>query len=1174
MQGKDVGPYRVIGEIGSGGMGTVYRAEVVGQVADLEPGMIVALKVVHPHLLRTQGYFKRFLREGEIGKRVRHANVVATLDLDGITVGNETVLYMAMEYVEGQTLWDLLQEIGTASEELCLHIGREIANGLDAIHSLGVVHRDLKPENILITREHVLKVMDLGVARVTGGADRLSAVGTFVGSALYASPEQFAGAEDDVDARSDLHALGLVLYELATGTHPYDAPDAAQIMRRLLDETPRPVTQLNPRLTPFFGEVLRVLLEKERDQRFQSARELADVLAEGEESEWWKARAKDVRMRADGPRRPIRVKPETPVVGRDHELGRLAAEWESVKAGEGRVVLVEGDAGIGKTRLVDEFVAQLDELGDPPNYLTGGFPPGGAAGSSAFAAAFREFFGDEDVEEAARPRLAQTPYLVDAFAALLRGESTPQGAEPLTRESLETVFVHMLRSLAEERPTIFFVEDLHAAPEQGLALFAALALAVPGHRLMLVGSARPELDPTWASTLASLPHAKRIALTRLGLKDVARLLVAAVGSERLADEIGFQIVAKSGGNPFFVFEILKSLRERGDLVRQETGIWASIRPVIEIAIPSSLQEIVRSRIASLTEEEREVLEPAACCGFEFDPRLVGDAMKIDRVVMLKVLAKIERSHRLVHSLGDRCVFDNEEVRDALKAGVPEALQREYHAAIAETIEAREAKSSASGRADGNVDGPVAVELTDHFLAAGLARRALRYAGRAMEHLDGASAADLAADLSQRVLAAPGGPKGDERVRLLLSQADRLDLLGRGEEERLALEEALRLADEARDTPSRARARIGLARLSRNLALYDEARAFADEALGIATGASDLNAQAMATELLGDLSLERGRHDEARVHYEREIEMRRAAGDRAGEASATGRLGGVYRRLGRYEEAYALIVRDLKLNRGPRSRLGKAIGKRNLGSVLYALGRYEEARTHFARSLSLARLVGYRRGEAAALVDMGEACLVLGEPEEASRHFHAAMRLCIETGARYVQGRALHGLAERSAAGTEPAKAFRRAKRAVQLRRAIDDRAGLAKSLLLVGRLRTMAGAVKAAREAFEEARTLAGDLDLPVERVLAACHLASLPGGDVDAGRTELAERERRLEIGDRMEARILLFRASGDAAHLVEAKRLLDHVVLHASPERRDAVVAEVPLHRSVAASAAVAPN
>jgi serine/threonine protein kinase/tetratricopeptide (TPR) repeat protein len=1187
MQGKDVGPYRVLDEIGGGGMGTVYRAEVVGRVADLEPGDVVALKVVHPHLLRTQGYFKRFLREGEIGKRVRHPNVVATLDLDGIQIGDETVLYMAMEYVEGQTLWDLSQEIGPAPEEFCLHVGRAIADGLDAIHALGVVHRDLKPENVIVarsaaangvardlsetTQEHVVKIMDLGVARIAGGADRLSTAGMFVGSALYASPEQFIGAEEDVDARSDLHALGLVLYEFATGTHPYDAPDAAQIMRRLLDETPRPPSELNARLTPFFDEVLRVLLAKERGDRFQSARELADVLRDGEKSEWWRARAKLARLRADKPRRPVRETPETPLVGRDGELTRLAAEWERVKAGEGRVVLVEGDAGVGKTRLVDEFVARLDESGEPPHYLRGGFPPGGAAaGSSAFAAAFRGFFGDEELEELLKPRLAQTPFLVDAFAALLRGEPTPPDAEPLTRESMETVFVHVLRSIAAERPTVFFCEDLHAAPEQGLALFAALALAVPGHRLMVVGAARPGLSEAWTCEIAGLAHARRIALARLGLKDLARLLVLAVGSARLADEIGNQVVAKSGGNPYFVFEILKSLREQGVLARDASGAWTATRPVVDIAIPSSLRDIARARVASLAEEERDVLEPAACCGFEFDPRLVGDAMQIDRVFMLKALAKIERSHRLVHSLGDRCVFDNEEVRAALREGVPDALQREYHAAIAETIEARETAAAATRGPDAPPDGAVAVELTDHFLAAGLGGRAMRYAESAVEHLDRASAADHAADLAARVLASPDAATGGDRVRLLLAQGDRLDLLGRSADERVVLEEAQRLADASGDPKARARTRIGLARLSRNLALYDMARAFADEALSIASAAGDEDAEATSVGLLGDLAFERGMTDEARQRYEREIELRRAAGDHNREASATGRLGGVLRRLGRYEEAYSLIVRGLALNRGTASRLGKAVGKRHLGSVLFALGRYEEARTHFARSLALSRLVGYRRGESAALVDMGEACLVLGDPETASRHFHAAMRLCVETGARYVQGRALHGLAARSAAGTNPGKAFRRAKRVLRLRRQIGDRAGLAESLLLVGRLRTMAGAVKAARAAFAEALDIARELDLPGERVLAAAHLAALPGGDVAAACAEFAERERRLEIGDRMEARLALYHASGDVAHVLEARKLLDHVVRHASPERRDAVIADVPLHRSVATAAA----
>ena len=160
MIGTALGPYRVVRELGSGGMGKVYAAVVEGRCPGLAEGTRVALKVVHPHLLETPGFFKRFLREAEIGKTVRHPNVVRTFDFDA--GGGQH--FMAMEYVEGQTLRELLVELERVPEELCRHIAREVCKGLSAIHAAGVIHRDMKPENLLMYN-NVVKVCDLGLAR-------------------------------------------------------------------------------------------------------------------------------------------------------------------------------------------------------------------------------------------------------------------------------------------------------------------------------------------------------------------------------------------------------------------------------------------------------------------------------------------------------------------------------------------------------------------------------------------------------------------------------------------------------------------------------------------------------------------------------------------------------------------------------------------------------------------------------------------------------------------------------------------------------------------------------------------------------------------------------------------------------------------------------------------------
>ena len=167
MEGTLLGSYRIESLLGTGGMGKVWLGRD-------EAGDRFAIKVVHPHLLEREGFFRRFLREAEIGKTVRHGNVVQTLDVDMLSVDGRLLSFLVMEYVEGRTLGDLLDEMEQVPEGLCRHIGREIAKGIAAIHAAGAVHRDLKPENVLITADHVVKIMDLGVAKLADEVIRLS----------------------------------------------------------------------------------------------------------------------------------------------------------------------------------------------------------------------------------------------------------------------------------------------------------------------------------------------------------------------------------------------------------------------------------------------------------------------------------------------------------------------------------------------------------------------------------------------------------------------------------------------------------------------------------------------------------------------------------------------------------------------------------------------------------------------------------------------------------------------------------------------------------------------------------------------------------------------------------------------------------------------------------------
>ncbi len=992
LAGVLLGPYRIGAKLGEGGMGTVYEGLVEGRVPGVAVGVRVAVKVVHPHLMSRAGFFKRFLREAEIGKAVRHANVVATLDVDAADDAGRVVHFLAMEHVEGQTLRALLEEIGRLPEELCRHVGREVAKGLAAIHAAGVVHRDLKPENVLITKDQVVKVMDLGVARPAGDEARLSQTGAFVGSLNYGAPEQF-GRGAEIDGRADLYALGLTLYELATGRHPFADDDVRVAIQRQLHERPRPAAELNPQLSPFFEALLAQLLEKDRERRPASAQDVARILEQGEESMWWRERSRAIRAETKRPLRRIRIPRETALYGRDAELATLRALYDRAKAGDGQVVLVEGEAGIGKSRLVDEFVGALAQAGEDVNYLFGSYPPGGAATvSGAFSTAYREHLGDDD--SAVRAALPQTPLLVPAFAALLRGDGTPDGAEPLTKDSLQTVFVHATRAFAAQRPTIVLVDDLHFAPEEGRALFMSIALAVPGHRILLVGCTRPGLDEKWVGQLASREQASQLAVPRLGPKELVRLLRDALKSERLAEELAGLIAVKSDGNPFFVFEMLRGLRDGQFLRQRQDGTWETTQVLRDIQVPSSVLELVQARVADLATGERDLLDVAACCGFEFDPGIVAAATGAARIPTLKSLAQIERAHRLVRSSGRRFVFDHHQVQEALYGSLPEGLREEYHAAIAEAIERQH---GAAMKEPNDLDGAVCVDLADHFLKGAQGARAVRYLDPALAHLEKHYMNDAAVRLADRALEVPGLLEGKERCDVLRRCAAPLWLLGRYDEARERYERHLAIAREIGDRQGEARATGNLGNVFCSLGRYDEARECHERGLAIAREIGDRRGESMGTGNLGSVFCSLGRYDEARECFERHLAVAREIGDRQGESRATGNLGNVFWSLGRYDEARECYERRLAVAREIGHRRGEAMATGNLGAVFYSLGRYDEARECQERSLAVAREIGDRQGEAAVLADLGATLIGQGFAAEAVERLREAAAMAQELG---------------------------------------------------------------------------------------------------------------------------------------------------------------------------------
>jgi eukaryotic-like serine/threonine-protein kinase len=262
--GLVLGPFHVLAPIGKGGMGTVYLAR------DSRSQQMVALKVLPPKRAREERLLSRFRREMDMCRRVAHPHLAWTYDV-GVCQG---VHYIALEYIPGKSLYQLVTEHGPLEVPRAARLFAEVASALDHAHNQGLVHRDLKPSNIIVTPHDHAKVLDLGLALVQGEApaDRevVGGQGYVVGTMDYLAPEQAENAAR-VDARSDIYSLGCTLYFVLTGQPPFPGGTPLEKIQRHRSEEPAPVPQLNPNVPPAFIGLLRKMMAKNPEQRLESA---------------------------------------------------------------------------------------------------------------------------------------------------------------------------------------------------------------------------------------------------------------------------------------------------------------------------------------------------------------------------------------------------------------------------------------------------------------------------------------------------------------------------------------------------------------------------------------------------------------------------------------------------------------------------------------------------------------------------------------------------------------------------------------------------------------------------------------------------------------------------------------------------------------------------------------
>jgi predicted ATPase/predicted Ser/Thr protein kinase len=830
MIGRKLGRYHILEEIGSGGMGVVYRA------LDERLERDVALKVLPEGRLSDVTARKRFIKEAKALSKLNHPNIATVHDFDT----QEGRDFLVMEYITGESLDEKLSS-GALPEKEVLRLGIQIVEGLVAAHKHGVIHRDIKPGNFRVTLDGRIKILDFGLAlllrpvtdTVTTDSALTDALAV-VGTVPYMAPEQLKG--EAVDERTDVYGAGAVLYEMVTGRRPFPEPRSPQLIASILNRAPEPPREVNRGISSALERIILKALEKQVERRYPSSQDLLEDLL--------RLSSSDARPKISVSPPPFMEREEEQAhagrplfVARVEELAKLSEFLQSALRGNGRVAFVTGEAGSGKTALVGEFVRHAQEahaelivagancnahtgVGDPYlpfrealGLLTGDVEARWEAGAISSDHAARLWHA---LPSTVRALVESGPDLIDVLVPgrplLERArESVPDGTDWLTKlqEIVERKAVHpaassppqsvlfeqysrLLQSLTREVPVLLVMDDLQWADAGSIGLLLHLIEPIESSRLLILGTYRSdEVTQDRDGERHPLRPAVNACKTRFGDIEVLvgrtggrEFVNAYVDSEPniLGETFREAFYRHTEGHSLFVVEVLRGMQDQGALVRDDEGRWVE-REVDWEKLPTRVEAMIGERIERLPENMREVLRLASAEGEYFAAEVVARVLVTGEREMVRLLSHdLDKRYHLVSARDIRRINGRRislyRFRHILFQkhlyNTMDKVERSYlHEEIGNVLE-----SIYGGRTE-----EIAVQLARHFQEAGDNDKAIEYLRQAGTGSMRVSANEEAAAHLKKALellkTCPDTPERIERELLLQAPLSTALMLLRG-----------------------------------------------------------------------------------------------------------------------------------------------------------------------------------------------------------------------------------------------------------------------------------------------------------------------------------------------------------------------------------------------------------
>lgn len=675
--------YKVIKKLGEGGMGTVY------QVEDNVSKDIVAFKILSKQIADSPETILQFKQEFRVMNKLKHPNTVNVFDY-GIMPDKSP--YLTMEVVAGHEL----TEIKTTDYQEIAHILLQLCQALSFIHSRLLVHCDIKPQNIRIKEDGSVKVMDFGLMNQLG----LRSNGQITGTVDYLPPEIPTGGI--INASSDLYSAGVVAYELITGKLPFVGNSVLEVIRAHINSPVEPPSKYRADIPEKLEKIVLKLLEKNQTERYQTASQVIEDLVEltGE---------KVVEESIDQKTSYLN---SSVLVGRDTEVKTLDSALNNVSKGLSKSVFIGAPAGVGKSRLVQEFKLQV-QLAEYP-FLTGRCFEQGMSAYKPVADALRQALVLTTKEELEK----YGSILVKIFPELAE-----KGYQPLPnldgigeKLRLFDTITSWLVNVSTREVLVVFIDDLHWIDQASVDLLNTCIRELKKSKIMFMGTFRddevPLGHPMWQTIDEDLTGI--IKLEPFSNENIRDLIKAMLGSIDLKGEFVEKVKSATGGNAFFISEVMRYLVEE-NILQMRFGTWHLPTDYTSWELPTSIEATVTRRLNTLSSKAMELIRLAAVAGRKLRLSLFKAVSDWEEEAIFSAIDELIERQFLNH-IEHEYLFPHDRVRETLYDSLEEELRKKLHEKVAETIENENISSLV------NVSG----ELAYHYSRSNEHKKAAKY----------------------------------------------------------------------------------------------------------------------------------------------------------------------------------------------------------------------------------------------------------------------------------------------------------------------------------------------------------------------------------------------------------------------------------------------------------------